>query len=87
MKILLLGIFPRSRSPTGPYREKIKMTNEIISKLDDGKHVFYKNIDEKVLEKDGTLDKKIMYDALHLTEEGYEIEAKAIKGDVEKLLK
>jgi lysophospholipase L1-like esterase len=87
MKILLLGIFPRHADPKNPVREKIKMTNEIIAKLDDGKHVFYKDIGDKFLEKDGTLDKKIMYDALHLTTEGYEIEAKAIKDDVEKLLK
>src|SRR5581483_6610866 len=64
MKILVLGIFPRSAKATDMIRDKIKATNAIISKLDDGKHVFYKDIGAKFLEPDGTLDKKIMYDLL-----------------------
>jgi lysophospholipase L1-like esterase len=87
MKILLLGIFPRSPKGTDKVREKIKATNAIIAKLDDGKHVFYKDIGEKFLDKDGTLEKKIMYDYLHLTPEGYQIWADAIKDDLAKLLK
>jgi lysophospholipase L1-like esterase len=87
MKILLLGIFPRSAKPTDAVREKIKTANAIIAKLDDGKAVFYKDIGEKFLEKDGTLDKRIMPDYLHLSGEGYEIWANAIKDDVQKLLK
>ena len=87
MKILLLGIFPRSAKSTDMVRDKIKATNAMISKLDDGKHVFYKDIGAKFLEPDGTLDKKIMYDLLHLTPAGYEIWADAIKDDVQKLLK
>jgi lysophospholipase L1-like esterase len=87
MKILLLGIFPRSASAKDPLREKIIKTNEMISKLDDGKHIFYKDIGGKFLDKDGTLDEKIMPDFLHLSQEGYEIWATAIKDDIEKLLK
>jgi len=87
MKILLLGIFPRSAKATDPIREKIKKVNETIAKLDDGKNVFYKDIGEKFLDKDGTLDKKIMPDLLHLSAAGYEIWAANIKGDIEKLLK
>ena len=87
MKILLLGIFPRSPKATDSVRDKIKATNAIIAKLDDGKNVFYKDIGEKFLDKDGTLDKKIMPDYLHLSPEGYEIWGNAIKDDVQKLLK
>ena len=76
MKILLLSIFPREQSPKEPIRDKIKKCNEIIAKLNDGKYVFYKDIGEKFLESDGTLDKKIMPDYLHLSPEGYEIWAK-----------
>jgi lysophospholipase L1-like esterase len=39
------------------------------------------------LEKDGTIEKKIMPDYLHLSPEGYEIWAAAIKDDLAKLLK
>ena len=87
MKILVLGIFPRSAKPTDAIRDKVKTANATIAKLDDGKQVFYKDIGEKFLEKDGTLEKKIMPDFLHLSPEGYDIWAEAIKDDLAKLLK
>jgi lysophospholipase L1-like esterase len=87
MKILLLGIFPRSAKATDEIRGKIKATNAIIAKLDDGKMVFYKDIGALFLTEDGTLEKTIMPDLLHLSPAGYEIWAKAIKDDVIKLLK
>jgi lysophospholipase L1-like esterase len=87
MKILLLGIFPRSAKAKDAVRAKIKKANAIIAKLDDGKKVFYKDIGKKFLEEDGSLDKKIMPDYLHLSEKGYQIWADAIKDDLKKLLK
>ncbi len=87
MKILVLGIFPRSAKADDKVRDKIKQCNATISKLADGKHVFYKDIGEKFLTSDGTLEKKIMPDFLHLSPEGYEIWAGAIKEDVQKLVK
>ncbi len=87
MKILVLGIFPRSAKASDMVRTKIKTANDIIAKLDDGKMVFYKDIGSKFLDADSTLDKKIMPDLLHLSPEGYEIWAKAIKEDLTKLLK
>ena len=68
-------------------RDRLKYLNLLISKCDDGKTVFFKDIGEKFLEKDGTLDKKIMPDLLHLSEEGYKIWADAIKDDIAKLVK
>lgn len=87
MKILVLGIFPRSAKATDDIRAKIKTANADIEKLADGKSVFYKDIGDKFLTADGTLEKKIMPDLLHLSPEGYEIWANAIKDDVKKLLK
>ncbi|MCE9561194.1 MAG: GDSL family lipase [Planctomycetes bacterium] len=87
MKILVLGIFPRSAKADDKIRDKVKDTNKIIAKLADDKSVFYKDIGEKFLEKDGSLDKKIMPDFLHLSPEGYEIWANAIKEDLTKLTK
>ena len=87
MKILVLGIFPRSHKADDKVRDKIKRTNAIIAKLDDGKMVFYRDIGDKFLEKDGTLEKSIMPDYLHPNEAGYEIWAAAIKDDVIKLMK
>ena len=87
MKILVLGIFPRSPKADDKIRDKIKTANAIIAKLDDGKTVFYKDIGKEFLDKDGVLEKKIMPDYLHLSPEGYAIWATAIKDDLAKLLK
>lgn len=93
MKILLLGVFPRGGgikkedtvAPADKLNPKIKAINEIIAKLDDGKMVFYKDIGAKFLDKNGGLERKIMPDLLHLSPEGYQIWADAIKDDVKKL--
>ena len=87
MKVLLLGIFPRSAKADDKVRDKIKTTNAILAKLDDDETVLYRDIGGKFLEPDGSLDKKIMPDYLHLTPAGYEIWAAAIEDDLKKLLK
>jgi lysophospholipase L1-like esterase len=95
MKILLLGVFPRAGgikkedevAPAEKLNPKIKQINDRIAKFADGKKVFYKDIGDKFMDKDGGLPRKIMPDLLHLSPAGYEIWANAIKDDVEKLLK
>jgi lysophospholipase L1-like esterase len=95
MKILLLGVFPRANgipkdedvAAKEKLNPKIKQINDIISKFADDKKIFYKDIGEKFLNKEGGIDKKVMPDFLHLSEEGYKIWADAIKDDVAKLLK
>lgn len=87
MKILLLAIFPRSAKAEDGIRVKVNETNKLIAKLGDDKKVFYKDIGAKFLAADGTLDKKIMPDLLHLSAEGYQIWADAIKDDIAKLTK
>jgi len=95
MKILLLGVFPRGSgvkkeetvAPADKLNPKIPAINAIIAKLADDKHVFYKDIGAKFLNKDGGLDRKVMPDLLHLSPEGYEIWAAAIKDDIAKLVK
>ena len=52
-KILLLAIFPRGAGPTDGNRVKNEVANKIIAKLDDGKHVFFMNINDKFLDADG----------------------------------
>jgi lysophospholipase L1-like esterase len=86
-KILLLAIFPRGENATEKRRVRNEEINALIAKLADDKKVFYKNINEKFLEKDGTLSKKIMPDLLHLSPEGYAIWANSIKEDLQKLVK
>lgn len=77
-RVMLLGIFPRGQMPDAQ-REKLAQVNAIIKKLDDGKQVFYFDIGEKFLAKDGTISQEVMPDFLHLSEKGYEIWAGAVE--------
>ncbi|MFM7152318.1 MAG: GDSL-type esterase/lipase family protein, partial [Gemmataceae bacterium] len=95
MKILLLGVFPRSGKRIAPEAKEAKADelqpavgkiNSVISKLDDGKMVVYRDIGKRFLNNDGDLPKDIMYDYLHLTPKGYDIWADAIKDEVKTLL-
>lgn len=86
MKVLLLAIFPRG----GDNNDKLRQTNEKINKIIpsycDGKQVVFLNINEKFLEKDGTLTREVMPDLLHPREKGYGIWAEAIEEPLKKLL-
>ena len=86
-KVLLLAIFPRSEKPDAPQRAKIKQINDIIAKLDDGKAVFFKDIGPGFLDPKGGLPGEVMPDYLHLSPKGYDLWGKAIKADLEKLVK
>ncbi len=77
----------RGTIPAAKLNRKIGQINAIIAKLDDGKTVFYKDIGKEFLDENGGLSDAIMPDYLHLTPKGYEIWGKAIKGDLEKLVK
>jgi lysophospholipase L1-like esterase len=95
MKILLLGVFPRSgtripreatEAKPDQLQPKIKEINRRIAKLDDGKNVVYLDIGDKFLAPDGSLHKDIMPDYLHLSKKGYEIWAHAIAPTLAKML-
>ena len=73
--------------PAAKLNKKIPEINAIIAKLDDGKTVFYKDIGKDFLDQNGGLSGEIMPDYLHLSAKGYNIWGKAIKGDIEKLIK
>jgi beta-glucosidase len=78
-KILLLAVFPRGADKNDPRRQVNEATNAIVSKLDDGKMVYYLDIGPAFLADDGTLSKEIMPDLLHLSPKGYQIWAEAIE--------
>jgi lysophospholipase L1-like esterase len=86
-RLLVLGVFPRNESPTDPMRAKIAAVNTSVAALDDGKHVFVRDIGHVFLEPDGTISKAVMPDFLHLSEEGYRRWAAAIAPTLESWLK
>lgn len=85
-KVIVLAIFPRGADENDVKRKVNEGANKIIQSVADNRMVFYRDIGPKFLEKDGTLSKEIMPDLLHLSPAGYEIWAKSIEGDVERLL-
>lgn len=84
-KILLLGIFPRGER-FNDQRGKILQVNQAIQKLDDGEFVHYLDIGHQFLEKDGSLNREILPDFLHLSTRGYEIWASSIDSTLSRLL-
>ena len=85
-KILLLAIFPRGPGTNDSTRVKNEQTNKIIAKLNDGKHVFFMNINDKFLDAQGRLI-GFRGDNLHPTAVGYEAWAKAVAPTLEKWAK
>jgi lysophospholipase L1-like esterase len=86
-KLLLIGVFPRREQPTDPYRKKITQLNNIISGLDDGRHVFYLDVGQHFLSSDAKISTEIMPDFLHLTTAGYKIWADAMQPKIIELMK
>jgi lysophospholipase L1-like esterase len=76
-KIMLLAIFPRGAGPADASRMRNDEANKIIAKLDDGKYVFYRNINDKFLDAQGNLI-GFRPDNVHPNPQGYEIWANAV---------
>ena len=68
-------------------RKTIAEINSIISRLHDGKRVFYLDIGAKFLDAEGNIPNDVMSDALHPGPKGYEIWAEAVKGPLTNLMK
>jgi N-acetylglucosamine-6-sulfatase len=83
-KILLMSILPTGAKPN-PGREKRMAVNELISKYAGGS-VEYMDISSKYLEAEGTINKEVMHDYLHLAPKGYDIWAESISGKVKEVV-
>jgi lysophospholipase L1-like esterase len=96
-KILLLAIFPRGprhldaqRLPRddGVTRMRvIQEVNRLLPRLDDGRNVRVLNINHVFFGPDGKLSEKLMYDQLHLTEDGYRAWAEAMRPLLDDMMK
>jgi lysophospholipase L1-like esterase len=84
-KILLLGVFPRSKNPN-VVRERLREVNKKIASLDDGKMVKFLDIGANFVQDDGTISQEIMPDYLHLSRKGYRIWADAIEPTLWEML-
>ncbi len=77
-KILLMAIFPRGTGPSDSGRRKMEAANKIIARLDDQKHVFFMNINDKFLDANGNLVGFRPSDHLHPVEQGFDIWASSV---------
>lgn len=85
MKILLLGIFPRSQY-FNDQRGALLQVNQAIAKLADNQSVFWLDFGSQLINADGSISKDLMPDYLHLSTKGYEIWADAIEPKLAELL-
>ncbi|MCC7377566.1 MAG: GDSL family lipase [Verrucomicrobiales bacterium] len=84
-KVLALAIFQRREKPT-PERAVLAKANEIVSKLADGKQVFYLDINHLFVKPDGTIPASLMPDFEHPNEDGHRVWAAAIEPKVAELM-
>jgi lysophospholipase L1-like esterase len=84
-KVLVLAIFPRGEKPTQE-RAVLAKANEVASKLADGKHVFYLDINHVFLRSDGSIPASLMPDFEHPGEEGCRVWAAEIEPKVAELM-
>jgi len=77
-KILLMAIFPRGTGSNDSGRLKMEAANKIIARLDDQKHIFFLNINDKFLDASGNLIGFRPSDHLHPVEQGFEIWASSV---------
>lgn len=92
-RILLHAIFPRGRGPQGRLRqpvteiaERLAELPERLAEIADGERVHFIDVGEVFLNEQGAIPKRIMFDALHLTPQGYRLWAEAIEAKVAELL-
>lgn len=84
-KILVLAIFQRGKTPT-PERAVLAKANEIVSRLADGKRVFYLDINDRFVRPDGSIPAALMPDWEHPNEDGHRVWAEAIEPKVAELM-
>lgn len=84
-KILLLDIFPRGEQ-FNEQRGQILQVNQALRRLEDGAFVHFLEIGDNFVQSDGSMDKEILPDFLHLSEKGYGVWASAIEPTLAALL-
>lgn len=85
-KILLMAIFPRSKTPTQRLRKLVDGSNQLIKQYADEKCIFWMDINHLFIDAQGILDEAIMPDLLHPIAAQYEVWAAAIEATVKRLL-
>lgn len=86
--IILTGIFPRNDNPGNPtaVMPVIDEINENLARMADGKRIRYISINSELADSSGVLHQGLTVDKLHLSRQGYQIWADALKPVFTELL-
>lgn len=85
-KVLVLGVLPREAGIVPELMPRITQTNQFLSKLADGKQVYYLDIGKAFLDADGHVNQELMPDRVHPNAQGYVVFAREIAPTIHKLL-
>ncbi|WP_244935679.1 GDSL-type esterase/lipase family protein [Paenibacillus glycanilyticus] len=77
--IILMAVFPREESPEDPRRKLIGRMNELYAELATELGLTFLDIGPSMLAEDGNLPREIAFDTCHLTEQGYQLWADALR--------
>jgi acyl-CoA thioesterase I len=84
-RIVLFGPLPVGKDSKDPNRQRYLRIHQIINGLDNGKNVFYINMDKQFINPDGTLVEGLLtQDAIHLTAAGYRMWASVLVPEARK---
>ena len=84
-KILVLGLLPSGKGAEHPRRSKIKFVNRLLEQVVAERHGEFLDTGSSFLLEDGTLPKSISFDGVHLTKQGYQIWAAALRPSLRKI--
>jgi lysophospholipase L1-like esterase len=84
--VLLLGLLPRGQSPDSPRRQQISQVNRLIRKCADGRHLFYAEIGDSLLDPGGRLSPEISPDGVHLSQRGYASLSSRLESELDRIL-
>lgn len=70
-RVLMVGILPRGPNNDDPRRLVDTKANEIFSKLPDNEMVYYQDVSPAFRASDQTLNRDLMPDQFHLSDQGY----------------
>lgn len=83
-RILLLGVFPRTKPANANAR--ITAINQLLATLDGRNGITFLDIGSQFLQPDGSISPEIMGDGLHPSPKGYQIWANAMAPKLKELL-
>jgi len=85
-RILLNAVLPEG-APDSDERRRIIALNRQVRTLGDGNTVFFHDYGPVFMGEGGVLSRELQPDLLHFSEKGYQLLAKAMRPDIEALLK